>query len=271
MLSCKQVYLLWIGVVLTVAMAIFPPWEHRPYVRYAVTAPAGYHAIFAPPPLENVHIDVTRLAIQWIALLVVVGAAILTSGRGPKPPNQSEAAKLRERKDNAQHMFLMGVRALQNRIAQLWSDWNSERLPKVLQFSLTVVFVTVILVVVRLGAYGRDWFERHFVIVPHDGTAAQYISASHRRRVRFLVDICDGGRCITPREQACGFDLPVDGQDLVVNCFLDAVDSVPPQTPLATIVRGCGRRFREFSGKGEDWELSFCARNGGTWGVADAQ
>ena len=82
MLSRKKAYLLWIGVALVLAMAIFPPWEHRPVLRYAMTAPAGYSWIFLPPKLDNVRVDITRLGIQWFAVAVVVGAAIVTLHRG---------------------------------------------------------------------------------------------------------------------------------------------------------------------------------------------
>jgi hypothetical protein len=82
MLSRKQVYLLWIGVIPTLAMAIFPLWEFRPVLRYAMTAPAGYAWIFLPPKLENVRVDITRLGIQWFAVAVVFGAAIITQQKG---------------------------------------------------------------------------------------------------------------------------------------------------------------------------------------------
>ncbi len=77
----NQLAILWIGVALTVAMAVCPPWEYRPVLRYAMTAPAGYHLIFAPPKMDNVRVDLRRLGIQWTALLVVVGAAMLTQAR----------------------------------------------------------------------------------------------------------------------------------------------------------------------------------------------
>jgi hypothetical protein len=82
MLSRKQVYLLWIGVVLVLAMAVFPPWEFRPVLRYAMTAPAGYSLIFLPPKLDNVRVDVTRIGIQWFAVAVIIGAAIVTQQKG---------------------------------------------------------------------------------------------------------------------------------------------------------------------------------------------
>jgi hypothetical protein len=78
MLSSNQARLLSIGVVLTLAMAIFPPWEYRPVLRYAMTAPAGYSWSFLPPKLDNVRVDITRLGIQWFALAMVIGAAIIT-------------------------------------------------------------------------------------------------------------------------------------------------------------------------------------------------
>lgn len=82
MLSPKQARLLWIGVVLVLAMAIFPPWEYRPVLRHAMTAPAGYSWIFLPPKLDNVRVDITRLGIAWFAVAVVIGAAIVTQHEG---------------------------------------------------------------------------------------------------------------------------------------------------------------------------------------------
>lgn len=78
MLSRKQARLLWLGVALVLAMALFPPWEYRPVLRYAMTAPAGYSWIFAPPKLDNVRVDLTRLGIAWFSVAMVIGAAIVT-------------------------------------------------------------------------------------------------------------------------------------------------------------------------------------------------
>ena len=85
MLSRKQVRLLWIGVVLFLAMALFPPWEYTLQTSEVRSAkPTHYGLIFYPPPPEHdaygcgVRIDFARLSIQWAATTLVIGAAMVT-------------------------------------------------------------------------------------------------------------------------------------------------------------------------------------------------
>lgn len=83
--SRKQVRLMWVGAVLILAMAIFPPWEYT-YENEGVRSakPARYGLIFAPPSTEDtgtasgIRLDVNRLLVQWAAALTLVGACIVT-------------------------------------------------------------------------------------------------------------------------------------------------------------------------------------------------
>jgi hypothetical protein len=70
-----------VGILLFAAMGLCPPWVYTfsPTGAATTTKPAGYHFIFYGPaperPRQNfgVRIDLTRLAIQWIILSIIIG------------------------------------------------------------------------------------------------------------------------------------------------------------------------------------------------------
>lgn len=71
----KQLVVLWIGVLIVVAMVLFPPWcmDNRP---------AGYRPIWLRvKPSRNalpLAVDATRLSFQIVATGIVVSAAMFT-------------------------------------------------------------------------------------------------------------------------------------------------------------------------------------------------
>ena len=65
-----------------VVMGIFPPWT----TRYGYTR--GYGFIFNPPN-QAIHLDQSRLAIQWIIITVISGVLYFV---WPSPKNQQEVS-----------------------------------------------------------------------------------------------------------------------------------------------------------------------------------
>lgn len=79
MLNKLQKIILWIGILLLVAMTLFPPWRavsNPP--GYDVTQSIGYGIFMRPPrsPLgyeSYVVINYGRLFLQWAGLAVITG------------------------------------------------------------------------------------------------------------------------------------------------------------------------------------------------------
>ncbi len=63
----KRIY--GIAMLCAVAAGLFPPWAF-----YRVGTPYGYHFLFTPPQ-QNIHVDTTRLFLEWI-LIGGVGLAV---------------------------------------------------------------------------------------------------------------------------------------------------------------------------------------------------
>jgi len=70
-------------------MGLFPPWVYTfDFKSTHSENPAGYSIIFDPPWPEDdvdrgygVHIDMSRISVQWITLAIVTaGALLLVSG-----------------------------------------------------------------------------------------------------------------------------------------------------------------------------------------------
>ena len=81
----KQRIISIVGVVIIFLMGFIPPWK---YIENNSTTysemPAGYYLIFSPPEpdeeeITGVELDMSRLAVQWITILFVMGAALYLS------------------------------------------------------------------------------------------------------------------------------------------------------------------------------------------------
>lgn len=88
MLNSKQRRVLFLASVAFVAMGLRPPWT-RAYNREQIHSeePIGYSPLWSPPYDEYMgrlaygfHIDGSRLAVQWLLLIVGAGAAIVLLG-----------------------------------------------------------------------------------------------------------------------------------------------------------------------------------------------
>jgi hypothetical protein len=83
-----QVAALWIGIWAVALMAVFPPWTRSVgSVTSTVSNPTEYALIWRPPTPESARglkVDYERLALQWIAVVVLTGGALFTfrSGSG---------------------------------------------------------------------------------------------------------------------------------------------------------------------------------------------
>lgn len=56
-------------------MTLIPPWRHA----YAPWGSLGYSLRFVPP--EHAAIDMSRLFLQWLLVVIVVGTYVLTARR----------------------------------------------------------------------------------------------------------------------------------------------------------------------------------------------
>jgi len=81
-MNTKQKIISLIGVLIIFFMGLFPPWK---YIDENASVyreiPADYYLIFAPPEPDeeemlSIQLDISRLAIQWITVLFVMGAII---------------------------------------------------------------------------------------------------------------------------------------------------------------------------------------------------
>lgn len=99
-LNQKQKITLWVGIVIVALTGLFPPWNSIQTIATAggairSTRSAGYALIFMPPvglephvkhnfPLDvlDVEVDTTRLAIELVFTLVVLGGLLVVLRNG---------------------------------------------------------------------------------------------------------------------------------------------------------------------------------------------
>ena len=77
---------LWIGILVIVAMAVYPPWQ-RTIDRTSIkkTVRLDYAPIFDPPEIDvgwgsyyGLYVDFARLSIQWGLVALITGALMWT-------------------------------------------------------------------------------------------------------------------------------------------------------------------------------------------------
>lgn len=83
-LNSKQKQGLWLGIIMAVAVGVYPPWVEGG----AGGAPASYAPIFAPPQPApghpNVQIDFSRVFLQW-AMIAMITGGLVASGKEREP------------------------------------------------------------------------------------------------------------------------------------------------------------------------------------------
>lgn len=87
-MNCKQLVVLWVGIIAIVLMGLFPPWCYPINVNGLRSRKnAGYHCIFDPPmgkgktdlaELMGASIDFHRLTVLWIMASAVTGGLVVT-------------------------------------------------------------------------------------------------------------------------------------------------------------------------------------------------
>lgn len=93
----KQKLVLMVGICLITLMGLYPPWVRTFLVgqqRMRAESPVGYASIFEPPEVRDhrvvgIHIDFSRLLIQWAAVATLFGGlfwALKTSKFQVQPP-----------------------------------------------------------------------------------------------------------------------------------------------------------------------------------------
>jgi len=84
MLNPLQIKILIMSTVIFIVMGLFPPWTYTHDNRSMhIEKPAGYGFIMEPPEPEEsnyrygIKVDTSRLAIQWLMLIVLSGSALI--------------------------------------------------------------------------------------------------------------------------------------------------------------------------------------------------
>jgi hypothetical protein len=83
--TTRQRLIVWAWIAVVVAAGVYPPWTLHEYS-------AGYHLIFAPPHGRAMHVDQSRLTIEWILCTVIaaglyfVWPVLRTRPRRPPAP-----------------------------------------------------------------------------------------------------------------------------------------------------------------------------------------
>jgi hypothetical protein len=81
-----------VGVLVIILMGLFPPWT-MPGSRG--NSPLGYAFIGAPPdkvmgvdgymyPIRALHLDISRLCVQWIVVIFATGLGVFLSAKWKK-------------------------------------------------------------------------------------------------------------------------------------------------------------------------------------------
>jgi hypothetical protein len=77
----KQKIIILIGILITVAMGLFPPWLHT-VVLDGLPATGYYHWLFYKPPIDDIYwmrIDTWLLYLQWLIVTVAVAIMVYTA------------------------------------------------------------------------------------------------------------------------------------------------------------------------------------------------
>ena len=69
-MTTRQRIIIWSWIAVVVAAGIYVPWARH-------DSPTGYHLIFAPPN-ASIHVDQTRLGVEWIIATVVAAGLYFT-------------------------------------------------------------------------------------------------------------------------------------------------------------------------------------------------
>ncbi len=77
-LNKRQLSVVWIGTAFFIAAAAYVPWLGEEVDNFRITRAMEYAWIFSPP-YEAAYVDWIRLAIEWLAILVLTLVAALTA------------------------------------------------------------------------------------------------------------------------------------------------------------------------------------------------
>ncbi len=72
----KQLIAMWLGITITVSMLVVPPWKTG-MGTYGRSYSRGYRLLFTPPR-GAVGVDTGILAVQFLAIGLVAGGAIVS-------------------------------------------------------------------------------------------------------------------------------------------------------------------------------------------------
>jgi hypothetical protein len=87
---------LWVGIVIIVAMSLFPPWvvfqtsssRGVVYSGYTVVYSKGYAPLFMPPESYNSFVDLSRLVVQWVIVAAITLGLVVTLNQKPEAPGE---------------------------------------------------------------------------------------------------------------------------------------------------------------------------------------
>jgi hypothetical protein len=91
---------LWVGIVLIVAMSLYPPWlmfttsasSGATISGYTAVYTKGYAPLFTPPEGYGMVVDLSRLVVQWVVVAAITLGLVLTLNQKPETtPNTGTA------------------------------------------------------------------------------------------------------------------------------------------------------------------------------------
>src|SRR5262249_34326343 len=98
-MSKTQTSIMWVGLIFSVLVALYPPWlvisSVGPGRHYTVEKPAGYSWVFLPPAghdsHEGVRIDSVRVGLEYLALVTLFAGVFLTLKGAPPSATLTDA------------------------------------------------------------------------------------------------------------------------------------------------------------------------------------
>jgi hypothetical protein len=87
-LNSKQRAIILVGLAIIAIMSLFPPWIFVFKTQYVLSEkPSDYYFIANPPSTPDFdarigyRIDTTRLAVQWVTIIVAVGFGLILTAK----------------------------------------------------------------------------------------------------------------------------------------------------------------------------------------------
>lgn len=124
-LNENQKLCLWLGILVIVAMGLYPPW------KFITETPTSFGFLYAPPP-GQVKLDYMRLSVEWVMAAVVTFGLVISAQKAPAV--RSNDATLTKNESNQQASQSAVTNAAQKSSAQQDAKSSSNVATKSIKF-----------------------------------------------------------------------------------------------------------------------------------------